>query len=260
MSKLLTIIIAIVCGIIGTIGIISANRPDISETRYKDIVVARETLKEGDIFDESMIAKRTIPEKYKAPNAIEWKDRNILYGQRQMIPIIPKGTQISYAGLEDAVKANFESSIPKKYRALSINVSRSTGVSGLLRPGSHVDIIGMFAKTIEAGNIAPTTIIQVLLQDVNVLAVGKSTSTLSSNLSTSRLGGSGSYSTITVAVTLEEAEILIAASARGQLYCVLRNPATDARPIELSEKTLNEALSGAAILRNNSDRFETQKQ
>ena len=259
MNKPITIIIAIVCGIIGTIGIISVNRPKASKSSYKYIVVAAEKLKEGTIFEESVIERKKIPEGYVAPEAIEWKNRQILYGQKQMIPVVPKGTQISLANLAEAISQEFENSIPKDYRALSINVSRSTGVSGLLRPGSHVDIIGMFAKTIEAGNITPVTTIQVLLQNITVLAAGKSTTTLSSNLSTSRFGSSGSYSTITVAVTLEEAEMLIAASARGKLYCVLRNPATDSRPVEIPEKTLNEALSGSAISKKNSNRFEGQK-
>jgi pilus assembly protein CpaB len=259
MSKKVTIIIAIVCGIIGTVGIISVNKPKGIKTAYKDIVVAAENLREGAIFEESMIAKKSILEEYVAPEAIEWNNRQILYGQKQMIPVVPKGAQISLANLAEAINEEFEYNIPKEYRALSINVSRSTGVSGLLRPGSHVDIIGMFAKTIEAGNITPATAIQVLLQNVSVLAAGQSTTSLSSNLSTSRFGDSSSYSTITVAVTLEEAEMLIAASARGTLYCVLRNPATDSRPVEVQEKTLNEALSGAAISNNNNNRFESQK-
>jgi pilus assembly protein CpaB len=259
MGKHVTIIIAIICGILGTIGIISVNKPKGIKNTYKDIVVAAEKLKEGAIFEESLITKKRMLEEYVAPEAIEWNNRQMLYGQKQMIPVVPKGTQITLANLADAITQEFENSIPKDSRALSINVSHSTGVSGLLRPGSHVDIIGMFAKTIEAGNITPATVIQVLLQNVSVLAAGKSTTALSSNLSTGRFGDSSSYSTITVAVTLEEAEILIAASARGTLYCVLRNPATDSRPIEIPEKTLNEALSGAAILKKNNERFESQK-
>lgn len=255
MSKFITIVIAIVCGIIGTLGILWANKPKTSESSFKYIVVAKEKLKEGIRFEESVIERKKIPEDYVAPEAIEWRNRQLLYGQKQMIPVVPKGTQISLVNLAEAINQEFENSIPPDHRALSINVSRSTGVSGLLRPGSHVDIIAMVAKTIEAGNITPVTMIQVLLQDVTLLAAGKSTT----NLSSSRFGSSGTYSTITVAVTLEEAELLIAASARGTLYCVLRNPAADSRPVEIPPKTLNEALSGKAISEYNYNRFEGQK-
>ena len=258
MSKIITITIAIICGIIGTIGIISVNKPKTGESIYKNIVVAADDINEGTILDKSVIANKRILLDYVAPMAVEWDRRNLLYGQKLMV-YAPKDTQISWVSLEDEVRANFENQIPKDCRALSINVSRSTGVSGLLRPGSHVDIIGMFAKTIEAGNITPTTMIQVLLQNVIVLAAGKSTTALSSNLAEGRLGRSSSYSTITVAVTLEEAEMLIAASARGKLYCVLRNPATDSRPVEIPEKTLNEALSGTTISESNTKRFERLK-
>ena len=258
MSRPVMIIIAIVCGIIGTIGIVTVNKPDTGETVYKDIVVAGKDLKPGSILDESTIAKKRMPEKYIDSLAIPWGERRNLYGQRLVIQAL-KGTQILWSNLESTLQKDFENRIPKGYRALSINVSRSTGVSGLLQPGSHVDIISMFAQTIEAGNITPTTKIKVLLQDITILAVGKLTTTLASNMTVSRMSGSSSYSTITVAVTLEEAETLIAAEARGKLYCVLRNPKEDPTPVEIREKSLNEALGDTVILRINTNRYEKRK-
>lgn len=258
MSRPVMIIIAIVCGIIGTIGVIGVNKPSASETVYEDVVVAAKDLKIGTILDESAITKKSIPKKYVDPLALSWDKQRELFGQRLMLPV-QKGAQVSWGSLEWIIQKDFENRIPKGYRALSINVSRSTGVSGLLQPGSYVDIIAMFAQTIEAGNITPTTRIQVLLQNITVLAVGRVTTTLSSNMMGSQLGGSASYSTITVAVTLEEAETLIAAEARGKLYCVLRNPREDPTPTEIEEKTLNEALGGIAISRINAERFKSRQ-
>ena len=62
MNKPITIIIAIVCGIIGTIGIISVNKPKTDGSSYKYIVVAAEKLKEGTIFEASVIERKKIPE------------------------------------------------------------------------------------------------------------------------------------------------------------------------------------------------------
>ena len=255
MSKIVRIVVAIVCGIIGTYLMIGMRGEEIA-TEYMDVVVAAKDLKEGTMLDRTMIESKSIPANYCAPDAVLWKERQGLTGRRLMVPVMmPKGAQVSRMHLPAEQNKGFCYQIPQELRALSINVSRSTGVSGLLRPGSHVDIIGIYAKTIESGTITPTTVIQVLLQDVTVLAAGRSTSTLASDLAGSRTGGTVSYSTITVAVKLNEAQILIAASARGKLYCVLRNPGTDSRPQNIPVRTLNDALSGAAISENNADRF-----
>jgi pilus assembly protein CpaB len=258
MNKLIRIVIAIVCGIIGTLGIIIINKPQSGSTVYKDIVVASQDLYIGKTLDDSVIAKKSVPEAYVDPLAIPWERRQDLYGQKLMIRVL-KGTQILWGSLESSLQKDFENRIPKGCRALSINVSSSTGVSGLLQPGSHVDIIGMFTQTIEAGNITPATRIQVLLQNITVLAAGRMTSTISSDKVSTMLGTSSSYSTITVAVTLEEAETLIAADARGKLYCVLRNPAEDLTPVQIEERTLNEALGNEAISRINNQRFKNSE-
>ena len=258
MSKIIRIVIAVVCGIVGTLGIMVINKPPAGDTAYVEIVVASQDLSMGKILDDSVLARKMMPEKYIDPLAIPWKRRQELYGQTLMVRVL-KGTQILWGSLESTIQKDFENRIPKGYRALSISVSNSTGVSGLLQPGSHVDIISMFSQTIEAGNITPTTRIQILLQNIPVLAVGKLTSTLSSNNVGAMLGNSSSYSTITVAVTLEEAETLIAAEARGKLYCVLRNPSEDLTPVKTGGKTLNEALGDDEITRINEQRFNNLK-
>ncbi len=259
MARVVMILIAIACGVAGTMGMMAASRPQQKQTRYVDVVVATKFLGSGTIIDQTMVAKQRIPDGYKDPSAILWDDLvNDVLGQRLAVSV-REGGMISSATLESTLEAEFESRIPHGYRAMSISVSSSTGVSGLLRPGSHVDIIAMFTETIGAGNITPTSKIKVLLQNVTILAVGRQTSTLMDKSGATSFGRSSSYSTITVAATLEEAEILIAAETRGKLYCVLRNPSEDPTPVAIPERSVNEALSPSSILQINEMRHQVQQ-
>lgn len=258
MARLVMILIAIACGVVGTMGIMAAAKPEQKQTSYMDVVVAKKFLGSGTIVDETMVTKRSVPAEYKDPAAILWHDlANDVLGQRLAVSV-REGGVISSATLESTLEAEFESRIPLGHRAMSISVSNSTGVSGLLRPGSKVDILAMFSEMIRAGNMSPETRIKVLLQNVTVLAVGKQTSTLMDGMAAMSLGRSSSYSTITVAVTLEEAEILIAAETHGKLHCVLRNPSEDPTPVAVPERNVTEALSQSSISQINEMRHRVQ--
>lgn len=257
MNKTIMMVIAVVCGVLGTIGIMVANKPETTNTVYEDIVVASKNLNVGDIFTSDVIVKKKVPKEFKDPLAIYWKDYDRLIGQKLLVKTF-KGTQIQWSFLETELLREFENMIPRNSRALSISVSNTTGVSGLLQPGSHVDIIGIFTKSIEANNITPKTMIQVLLQDVTVLAAGKTISPLSSRLLGSQTARSNSYSTITVSVSVYEAEILIAAESRGTLYCILRNPMEDAGPLHLVEQSVNDALSASSLNEINEQRLKNR--
>ena len=113
------------------------------------------------------------------------------------------------------------------YRAMSINVTGSTSVSGAIRPGDKVDVIGTFVFPNDEGKIHrgdPVT--RTLLQNVDVLATG-------GDAMTARGRGLGDeswnqkrdegYSLVTLAVTPREAEMLAyAEQIKGRLTLTLR--------------------------------------
>ncbi len=59
--------------------------------------------------------------------------------------------------------------IPAGYRAMSIPIDEITGVANLVKKGDRVDIIGV----VPAGNVNPLERSVLILQNVEVLAVGK---------------------------------------------------------------------------------------
>ncbi len=102
--------------------------------------------------------------------------------------------------------------IPRGMRALSINISDGSAVSGFLNPGNYVDVL----VTIE-GDGARDAETVTLLQAVTVLAVND-------RLGTKRIELDANYRpSVTLAVTPELAEKLTHAVAQGQVTLTLRN-------------------------------------
>ena len=110
-------------------------------------------------------------------------------------------------------------------RAFTILVDEQTGVAGMLRPGDHIDIMGTFIKPGRAQKLTTLT----LLQNIPILAVGSMVGQRGSSPAGSRTPRS--YRSVTVSVTLEEAELLSFAQQKTRLTMVLRN-AEDSETLE----------------------------
>jgi pilus assembly protein CpaB len=115
------------------------------------------------------------------------------------------------------------STIRSGMRAISIPVSNETAVSGLVRPNDNVDILGTFSFMDETRPGEMKTVTFTVLQDVVVLATGQETARAELELTGGRRRSS--YSTVTISVFPEEAELLaFAMNVKGTLTLSLRNP------------------------------------
>lgn len=113
--------------------------------------------------------------------------------------------------------------VPDGMRAVSIPVSGAAAVSGLVRPGDHVDVIGSFALPGEEPASETRFVTMTVLQNVTVLATGTATARSRDPLGESG-GADGSYATVTLCSTPREAEVLVfAQQMRGRLFLTLRN-------------------------------------
>jgi pilus assembly protein CpaB len=120
--------------------------------------------------------------------------------------------------------------IAKGERAITVAVDQITGVAGLILPHSRVDLLGTFAMTEGGGPSAVSQtnfVTRTLLSNVRVLAIDRQTFS-----ETGAPGGgderrkAGAYSSVTLAVSPLEAEIITLAQSQGQgmLTLTLRNP------------------------------------
>jgi len=161
---------------------------------------------------------------------------------------VSEGAFLLHQHLIDNPDSRFATVISKKNRAISIPVSQVTSVSYFIQPGSRIDLLSTFTvdQRLEVpentgfsaqsnANAQPAnpqfqgdnarnlvrqqTITRTMLQNLLVLAVGKAT-TRNAYLNTD------GYSTITLDVTPEEAELLtfMMAQSGGGFNFVLRNP------------------------------------
>lgn len=121
------------------------------------------------------------------------------------------------------VSLGFESRLKQGMRAVTFGVDNNSGVAGFLNPESHVDVLAMVGAGAET-KASP------ILSDIEVIAVGQSYQ---------RQAGATAAtpaSSVTVAVTPEDAQKLVKAVAASKLYLALRND-RDHQPIATVDVT-----------------------
>lgn len=181
------------------------------------VVVAAHNLEPGDVISNDSAAIREFPKEFLHESALtsgefdKISGEALLVGVRAGEPILPVYT-VTRGG------AYFSGSIKEGRRALTIEVDELSSIAGMVRPGDRIDLI-MTAKPPKQA-VGPVQTEEAftfpLLSDVEVLATGRA-----------QRGTSGSgegYSTVTLNVTPQEANAIIAAKAESKVTAVLRSP------------------------------------
>jgi len=205
----------------------------------------------GDRLSPDMVSAVTIPLEFDevksvavayTPDVQAWLENNEVRVSRDILA----GSFILHEHLLDDPEVRFANIISESGRAISIPVSEITAVGYFIEPGSRVDVLttlsydspeslgqnsGLATDAGNGENQAGTpvgftglekkrTVTKTLLQNMQVLAVGQST-TRNAYLNNRR-----GYSSITLDVTPEQAELLtfIMAEASKGFTFLLRNP------------------------------------
>ncbi len=216
-KTIITITAAIAFGFLA-VYLVNAYITDKEKALYKGmemvpIIVITQDTAAGRIISPELIAKRNVPEKYVDTNAVLAKDYELLIGQTLIYPM-KRGDAVLWSSLSskmERLNAGMAGIITKGERALSIAVGGVAAVSGFIKPNDHIDIL-LTVHDRESGEEATIT----LLQNMTVLATGQQMGAGNQE--------SGEYGSLTLLVTIEEAELLVFAQQKGQLVTVLRNP------------------------------------
>ena len=133
------------------------------------------------------------------------------------------------------------SALPKGMRAVTISLPGHSSLTGLLYPGSVVDVLASFKLSSRQDELGQAVSI-VLLQGVQVLAVQDRTIVSEDDEKEAAPKSPGSYGrkiNVTLLVTPRQAEALQLAVSNGNLSLAMRNPLdlapTDRRATVLSE-------------------------
>jgi len=142
-----------------------------NSTRTK-AVVAKQTLPAQTTITADLVELRDTPPDALQPNA--QTNLQDVVGKALLVPVAT-GQQILAPFLANADAPDVKKlsdAVPAGKRAMSVNFTELNSAGGLVQPGDSVDVIGVFNK-----NTLGKDQSMLLLQDVQVLAVGQTTST-----------------------------------------------------------------------------------
>lgn len=183
-------------------------------------VVAKTDLAVGTSLTHELVAVREVPVEWLHSSAIPPEQFERAAGAVLTQPA-RGGEPLVWSQLEARRPASLSAQLAPGRRASTIPVDETSSLSGLLRPGDRIDLLA----TVQRDNHHLTL---PLLQGVRVLATGSRTLPDEGYGAGDPLGGS--FGTLTLDLSEEEATRLVAARALARLTAVLRHP-QDTRPV-----------------------------
>jgi|GEM_PF-661650 len=195
----------------------------------------------GERISAADLAVRRLPEAYLEDRHVRATDREAVVGVRVANRLRPDETVLwSDLSTAAAQARNLATLVPPGMRAVSIPATGSSTFAGLLRPGDSVD-----AMLVTDRGITGERVSMLVAQNLLVLAVGADAGGASSG---DRKGGKsrGRDSNVTLAVTMDQAQMLNLAQDHGSVSLVLRNP-DDPRVDEIPVVSTETMLRGARV-------------
>jgi len=188
---------------------------------------------------------------------ITWDKRALIINRELAFPV-EKNHALEWSDLKAATRGHegLTKIIPMGQRAISIPVDATASVTGLINPNDHVDIIGTFRFPEMKGDKAYDTLTLTILQNVTVLATGTDYGKTDQSAQ-GKTQKAKSYSTITLALSPKEVEMIIFASQKGKLTLSLRN--FEETLIETKLQSINFKLFEENIEKYNVERANTIK-
>ncbi|MGN0267469.1 MAG: Flp pilus assembly protein CpaB [Lachnospiraceae bacterium] len=213
-------IVAIFCALAVALGLfVMLQKVDKKEEVTVDVVVAVSDIPQNTVLTDEMLEVKAIPEAMVLGGT--YGSKEALIGKMAKVDI-KTGEQIIADRINeigDRNAASLAMLVEEGKRAISIAVDSVTGLSGMIHPGDTVDVIAHVEQTTDTEETEQVSV--TIVENIPVLAVDN----VMSN------GGKGDgYSTVTLMVTPEEANVIDWTANKGVLRIVLRTP-LDTDPI-----------------------------
>ena len=177
-------------------------------------VVAKTDLAVGTPLTHDLVAIREVPVEWLHSSAITPEQFERAAGAVLAQPA-RGGEPLVWSQLEERRPASLSAHLAPGRRATTIPVDETSSLSGLLRPGARIDLLATVQRDKQHLTMP-------LLQGVRVLATGSRTRPGEDVGAGDPLGGT--FGTLTLDLSEEEATRLVAARALARLTAVLRNP------------------------------------
>lgn len=204
------------------------------------VVVAKADLPPKTKITPEMVQETRIPPEYVQPGAV--MDVNSVVGIVVREHIVP-GEQLTERRLVREGRAvGFTGIIPRDKRALTVMVNEVSGVAGFIKPGDYVDVIATFDQSTVGDNVS-----HLMMQNVLVLAANRDAED-GVKADSNKQGAKEAVktSTITLAVTPDEAAKLTLAHEKGKINLALR-PYLPLNGIEITNVVTPKDLVGIQV-------------
>ncbi|MBL8910794.1 MAG: Flp pilus assembly protein CpaB [Archangium sp.] len=190
-----------------------------------EVVVAAEDLNIGDVVTLENVALRSVPEPFKGANVIKGDAMDFILDQKLAVAV-QTGDPLFYSQFVSMrASRGLATRIMKRGRGYTIATSVTGSVGQWVKPGDSVDLIvtlvgvDPWARKRNKGNAQAQPIAFTVLQNVRVLATGKSDDDLSEATLDER---DKAYGDVTLLLTAAEAEIVALSSNLGKITLTLR--------------------------------------
>ncbi len=255
MNSKYALVLAVVLGVIAAFAVQDYIRKErqksLDQVRPVQVVFAKEDIPAGTQFREEILEAKDWPQHYLTDQLTVWSERQSLVGKAAS-QRIAAGNPIFKDAVQMKPLAPPTAALERGSRAFTISTDLITGVAGMVKPGSHVDVLGHVRDLEPSGGRrgaqATGSATVTLLENVKVLGVGA--------YGGRHWGPRGredtDVSSVTVAVTPIQAGLLAFAQKEGSLTLVLRGegdleqvqpPMVDGRTLL---QVIQRARSGAA--------------
>jgi pilus assembly protein CpaB len=194
-------------------GISVLKRAKAKPVETTSVVVTAKPIEAAAAITESMLKVAEVPTALVPPGS--FRDIKGLIGRVPQVPVttgIPLSTEML---APEGAEPGLPSQIPNGLRAVSMSVDEATAVGGFVMPGHRVDVYAQ-ETAFRTGSGEQRAISKLLLEDVQVGAVGQSIRTVDPDGKTTRLTRS-----VTLYVRPEDVAALDVA-ARAQIRLALR--------------------------------------
>jgi len=215
--------IAIVLGVIAAkLARDMTSKKEVSETagaKLTKVVVAKQTIQPGQVLKEEDLTTAPFATD-QMPDGTFAQPSDVV--GRVTISALVKGQPVIHTLLAGAgTGAGLQALVPDGMRAITIDVSESSSVAGLLTPGCRVDVVASINDTSTGMMVART-----LAQNLKVQALGQRIAAVGKEGEDPN--AQQMFKTVTMVVTPEEAETIELATMSGRPRLILRSSTDNA--------------------------------
>lgn len=211
-TLLVAVLLAIGTGWLTLNYVNAVKRTSVANNEPRTVIVAATDIPARTTITPQMLKSETRPASTLEPDAIA--NVTTANGALSLITI-PAGAQITTSKVGRPQQVGLPVRLAPGRRAVSIQIDKVKGISGLLQPGDRVDVIAIPPKQ---GNNPPPA--ATILRGIRVLAIGNMLETTSATPPPDMLNST----TVTLEVTPRQADLLAMADENTTLRLALRSP------------------------------------